>query len=169
MGTFDIVLLVIFFGFVGAGFYFGMIHTLGAIIGVVGGILAAGSIYTEVAKFFEFVMIKQDVARVLAFIIVFIAVSRLIGYMVHTLDKGFKLAKLIPFATTANRFGGALLGFIEGALILGTILFVASNFQISPYINQSINDSAFAGLLMTIAKIVTPLVPDVMKVNVMPI
>lgn len=167
MGTFDIVLLVIFFGFVGAGFWFGLIHTLGALIGVVVGIIAAGSLYDQVAPFFEFFMLKPEVARVIAFIVVFIVVSRVIGFMVHMFDKGFKIIKFIPFASSINRLGGALLGFLEAALVLGTVLFIASHFQISPYINEAIDNSAFAGLLMTIAKIVTPLVPDVLKVDVM--
>jgi len=166
MGTFDIILLVIFFGFVGAGFYFGLIHTLGAIIGVVVGILAAGNLYQEVAPFFEFFALKPEVARVVAFILIFIVVSRLIGYMVYMFDKGFKIIRFIPFASSINRLGGALLGFLEAALVIGTILFVASHFDVSPYINSAIDNSAFAGLLMTIAKIVTPLVPDILKVEV---
>jgi len=168
MGTFDIVLLVIFFGFVGAGFYFGLVHTLGAIIGVVIGVLAAGSLYEGIAPFFEFFMLKPSVAKVFAFIIIFLVVSRLIGYMVHMMDKGFKLARLIPFATMVNRLGGALLGFIEATLVLGVILYVATNFEISPYINQAIDNSALAGLFMTIAGILTPLIPEALKINVIP-
>lgn len=166
MGTFDVVLLVIFFGFVGAGFYFGMIHTLGAIIGVVIGVIAAGSFYVEIAPFFQFFMIKESVANVLAFIIAFLVISRLIGYMVHMFDKGFKLARLIPFATMANRLGGALLGFFEAALSLGIILYVADRFDISPYINNAIDGSPFAGLLITIGSILTPLIPGTINANI---
>ncbi|MFA5134388.1 MAG: CvpA family protein [Patescibacteria group bacterium] len=166
MATFDIILLLVFFGFVGAGFYFGLIHTLGAVIGAVLGVIVAGSLYEQVSPFLQFFMLKEGVADVLSFIIVFIVISRLIGYMVHVLDKGFKLARLIPFATTVNRFGGALLGFFEAALVLGTVLYVASHFQLSPEINAAIDRSPFAGLLMTIASVLVPLIPDSLKVNV---
>ncbi len=166
MATFDIVLLVIFFGFVGAGFYFGLIHTLGAIVGVVIGAIAAGQLYDDIAPFLQFFMLKERVAQVLAFIIIFVLVSRVFGYMVHAFDKAFKLAKFIPFATMANRLGGALLGFIEGALVLGTILYVASSFQLSPEINQAIDNSVFGGLLMTIASIITPLLPEMIKIKI---
>jgi len=166
MGTIDIILLVIFFGFVGAGFYFGLIHTLGAIIGVVVGIVVASNLYVSFAQFFKFLMIKENVAEIIAFIALFIGVSRLIGYMVHMFDKGFKLAKLIPFATTVNKLAGGLLGFVEATLVLGTILFVMSNFDFSPELNAAIDNSAFAGLLVTIAKVVTPLVPESLKVNI---
>lgn len=166
MGTIDIILMIIFFGFVGAGFYFGLVHTLGAIIGVVVGVIAASSIYEQLSPFFQFFMLKEEVAKILAFIIVFILVSRLIGYVIHALDLAFKIARLIPFATMVNRLGGALLGFFEGALVLGVILTVANSFQLSPEFVQALDDSAFAGLLMTIAGIVTPLIPDALKIEV---
>ena len=166
MGTIDIILLIIFFGFVSAGFYFGVIHTLGAIIGVVVGIVVASNLYVAFAQFFKFFMLKDNVAEIIAFIFLFVGVSRLIGYMVHMFDKGFKLAKLIPFATMVNRLAGGLLGFFEAALVLGTILFVMSNFNFSPELNAAIDNSAFAGLLVTIAKVVTPLVPESFKVNI---
>lgn len=160
MGTIDIILLVVFFGFVAAGFYFGLIHTLGAIIGVVIGIIGASQLYDSFAQFFKFFMLKDNVAEIISFIILFVGISRLIGYMVHMFDKGFKLARLIPFAIMVNRLAGGLLGFFEATLVLGTILFVISNFNFSPEMNSAIDNSAFAGLLITIAKIVTPLVPD---------
>ncbi len=165
MGIFDIVLLILFFGFVGAGFYFGLIHTLGAIIGVVVGVIAAGSFYSEIAPFFQFLMIKSSVANVLAFIVVFLLISRVIGYMVHMFDKGFKLARLIPFATMANRLGGALLGFFEAALSLGIMLYVADKFDISPYINSAIDGSPFAGLLISIGGVLAPLIPGTLNAN----
>lgn len=163
MGILDIILLVLFFGFVGAGFYFGVIHTLGALLGVVVGVTLAGSLYDKIAPFFQFFALKEEVARVLAFIVVFVVVSRLVGYMVHMFDQGFKIIRFIPFASSANRLAGALLGFAEGALVLGTILFVASHFQLSPAINDAIDQSKFAGLLMTISKILTPLIPVAIK------
>lgn len=160
MPTFDLILLLIFFGFVGAGFYFGLVHTLGAIIGAFVGIFAAGSLYDDIAPFFEFFLIKPSVARVLAFILVLLFASRLVGYAIHAMDSAFKIAKLIPFATMVNRLGGALLGFIEATLILGTVLFVASHFDLSPALNEAINNSAFAGLLTGLTGFLVPLIPD---------
>ena len=166
MGTLDLVLLIIFFGFVAAGFYFGLIHTLGAIIGVVVGVVVASNIYGEVSSFVEFFMIKENVADVIAFIVVFIGVSRLVGYMVHMIDQGFKLARLIPFATMVNRLAGGLLGFLEGALVLGTILYVITTFEFSLEVMQTIDNSSLASLFTTIAKVVTPLLPESFTVNV---
>ncbi|MFH0804579.1 MAG: CvpA family protein [Patescibacteria group bacterium] len=166
MAIFDIVLVVLFFGFVGAGFYFGFIHTLGAVIGTVVGVLVASNFYGAIAPFFQFFMLKEGVANTLAFIIIFLLVSRLVGYLAHLFDQGFKIIRFIPFASSANRLAGALFGFFEATLVLGTILFVTSQFQISPAVNAAIDSSAFAGLLMTIAQILTPLIPESLKVRV---
>ena len=166
MGVFDLILLVLFFGFVGAGFYFGLVHTLGAIIGAIAGVAIAGSLYNDVAPFFQFLMVKESVAHVLAFIVVYLVVARLIGYALHMLDSGFKIARFIPFASSINRLGGAMLGFLEATLVLGIVLYVASHFQLSPAINQAIDNSAFAGLLMTISSFLTPLIPDSLKLEV---
>jgi uncharacterized membrane protein required for colicin V production len=163
MPILDIILLVVFFGFVGAGFYFGLIHTLGALLGVVVGVLAAGNLYDKISPFFQFFMLRPEVAKVLAFCLTLLVTSRLIGYMIHMLDQGFKIIRFIPFASSANRLAGALFGFAEGALVLGTILFVTSQFQLSPVITNAIDQSKFAGLLMTIAKILTPLIPIAIK------
>lgn len=166
MGTLDLVLLIIFFGFIMAGFYFGLIHTLGAIIGVVVGVVAASNIYPEVSNFVQFFMIKENVADVIAFIVVFFGVSRLVGYMVHMIDQGFKLARLIPFATMVNRLGGGLLGFLEGSLVLGTILYVITTFEFSSEVMQTIDNSAMASLFTTISQVLIPLIPESMTANI---
>ncbi|XOU93889.1 MAG: CvpA family protein [Candidatus Kerfeldbacteria bacterium] len=166
MGTLDLVLLIIFFGFVGAGFYLGLIHTLGAIIGVVVGIVAASNLYPEISTFVQFFMVKENVADVIAFIVVFVGISRLVGYMVHMIDQGFKLARLIPFATMVNRLAGGLLGFLEGALVLGTILYVITTFEFSPEVMQAIDNSAMATLFTTISKVLVPLIPESMTANI---
>jgi uncharacterized membrane protein required for colicin V production len=172
MGTFTVILLVIFFGFIAAGFYFGLIHTIGAVIGAVAGVWIASHFYDQISPFIQFFMIKGAVADVIAFIVILLVVSRLIGFVVHMLDQGFKIIKIIPFASSINRLGGALFGFVEAALVIGTILYVTSQFNVSPAVTDAINNTPFADLLMNIAKILLPLIPAALKTNpmdVMPI
>ncbi len=166
MGTLDLIILIAFLGFIGSGFWFGFIHTLGTIIGVVVGILAAGSLYDGISSFFQLFLFKPAVADVLAFIVIFVAVSQLVGWMMKAFDAGFKIVRFIPFVGSANRLAGALLGFVEGALVIGVILYVASNFNLSPWLNEAIDNSILAGLFMTIASIVTPLLPASLKIKV---
>lgn len=165
MDIFTIVLLIIFFGFVGAGFYFGLIHTVGAVIGAVAGVWIASHYYHQISPFIQFFLVKGTVADVIAFVLILLVVSRLIGYVVHMLDQGFKIIKIVPFASSINRLGGALFGFLEAALVIGTILYVTSQFNISPQVTDAIGNNPFAGLLMNIAKILLPLIPTALKTN----
>lgn len=166
MGTFDLIVLIIFVGFIGAGFKFGFIHTLGTIIGVVVGVVVAGNLYNDVANFFELLLFKPGVADAIAFITLFLVTSQLIGYLARMFDKGFKIIRFFPFVGSANRLGGAMLGFVEGALTIGVTLYVMSNFNISPEVSTAINNSPLAGLFMTIASIVTPLLPAALKIQI---
>ncbi|MFZ6036308.1 MAG: CvpA family protein [Patescibacteria group bacterium] len=166
MGTLDLIILLLFLGFIGSGFWFGFIHTLGTIIGVVVGILAAGSLYQGVASFFELFLLKPDVAEFAAFAVLFIAATQLVGWVAKMFDRGFKLLRFFPFVSSANRLGGAMLGFVEGALVIGTVLFVASHFQLSPTVNEAIDNSILAGLFMAIASILSPLVPESLKIEI---
>ena len=70
MGAFTIVLLLIFFGFIVAGFYFGIIHTVGAVIGAVAGVWIASHFYQEITPFIQFFMIKGAVADAISFIVI---------------------------------------------------------------------------------------------------
>lgn len=163
MALFDIILLIIFFSFVASGFYFGLVHILGNLIGVVIGVMAASYFYKDFSPFLQFIFLKEPMANWLAFIIIFVLVNRLIGFVVHWIDKGFKIFKIIPFVSSINRLGGALLGFLEGALVLGTILYVGTRFLEGNFLAQAIENSRFAGLLIKIAKILLPLIPDSIK------
>lgn len=163
MATFDLILLIIFFCFVAAGFWFGLVHTLGSLFGIVIGAWAASHFYSSISPFLQIFLFKPGVANWLAFIIVFLIINRLIGFIVHHLDKGFKIFKIIPFISSINRFGGALLGFAEATFTLGMILYMATVFLgDSPLVN-TIENSSFANLLISIAKILLPLIPIGLK------
>jgi len=170
MAMIDIVLLIIFFGFVVSGFWFGLVHILGNLIGVVFGILAASYLYKDLSPFLQFLFLKEPIANWLAFIIIFVLVNRLVGFAVRMIDKGFKIFKIIPFISSINRLGGGLLSFVEAALVLGTILYVGTKFLGDMPLVQTIQNSAFAGVLIKIAKILLPLIPDSIKYlqNIMP-
>lgn len=163
MASFDIILLVIFLGFVLAGFRFGLVHTLGSIIGIIIGVIVASNFYGNISPFLQLFLLKPEIANWLAFIIIFIIVNRLIGYVVHALDKGFKIFKIIPFISSINRLGGALLGFVEATFTLGMILYMATVFMSGFALVRTIESSAFANLLISIAKILLPLIPAALK------
>lgn len=158
--SFTLLLAIFVLAFIFAGFLFGAIHTLGSLIGLVFGLIVAGSFSDDLAPAFRiFFGGNEDVARLVMFIVIFVAISRLIGYVIHVVDKGAKFLRFIPFVTTIDRFVGAGLGLIEAVLVLGTVLIVASNFSLPPFLDNGIAESWLAKLLMWGARVLAPLLP----------
>lgn len=163
MPVFDIVLLVLFFGFVFVGFWLGLIHTVGALIGMVVGLVVASNFYDDISPFLQFLFVKQSIANFVSFVVVFLVVSRLIGFIFFRIEKAFRIITFLPLVGAVNRLGGALLGFVEGAFVLGTVLMIASSFALPDSFLNMINNSAFAQLLIKIAKILTPLISESLR------
>lgn len=164
MPPFNLLLGILVLGFTFAGFLFGTIHTIGSLIGLVFGLLVAGNLSDDLAPAFRFFFGgDESTAQLVIFIILFLAVTRLIGYVIHVVDKSAKFLRFIPFVTTIDRLVGAALGFVEAVLILGTILLVASHFSLPPYFANGIADSELAKFLMWGARVVAPLVPGDLK------
>ena len=150
------------FFFVFSGFWFGLIHSLGALVGTVAGVLVAGHNFEQGAQFFAFLG-NENLAKVVAFVAIFILASRLVGIVFAVINKIFKLIAIIPFLKTFNRLGGALLGFLEGSIILGLILIFIGKFPFSDFIVPAINGSEIAQWLLRFGALLAPLLPEAVE------
>lgn len=165
MTIFDVALLIILAGFVFYGIFFGLIKTIGNIVGVVVGAFLASHFYIQVfywAKdlFFGY----ENLGKVITFIVLFTIVNRVVGLVFALVDRSFHLISIIPFLKTINRLGGAVLGFIMGALIVGLIIYVASRYAIVGYFaGDMLASSKIAPFLVKFAGILTPLLPEMLK------
>jgi len=161
---FDLILLLILFLFIAFGFALGLVQTIGALIGVVVGSWLAGQWYEPVGEWLTPILLGHaTAAKIVAFILVFTLVNRLIGLVFWFINKIFNLISIIPFTKSLNRLLGAVLGLLEGTLSLGIILYFASQITISDWWLGIINDSQVASLLMMAAGILTPLLPKILK------
>jgi uncharacterized membrane protein required for colicin V production len=86
----------------------------------------------------------------------------LVVFAFSLINKVFNIFTFIPFLKSINRLAGAALGFLEGALILGLVLFFLSNFPIA-WLVDLINQSSVAQFLIKIAKVLWPLLPIGLK------
>jgi len=132
MTFFDLILSLAVFAFVLAGLWFGLVHALGALVGMILSVLVAGH-YAAAGTFGT-----SNTARVLTFIIIMILVNRLIGLVFWIIEKIFKIVAVIPFLKTFNALLGGALGLIEGIMVVGGALYVAARYPVS---------SGFAGIL----------------------
>lgn len=158
----DLVLLIILFIFVAFGFALGLIQTIGALIGVVIGGWLAGVYYEPVGSWLEPILLGNMVtARIIAFILVFTFFNRLIGLAFWFINKIFNLISIIPFTKSLNRLLGSLLGFLEGTLAIGIVLYFISQITISDWLVNAIASSPIALWFIEMANFLSPIVPAI--------
>jgi uncharacterized membrane protein required for colicin V production len=164
MTILDISLIVILFFFVASGYRFGLIVTLGNLIGTVVGVLVAGHYFEAGATVLDGILLgNENLARVAAFVIIFILASRFIGLVFWMINKFFKVISAVPFLKSINRLAGAFLGFLEGAVIIGVALVFIDKFPFSEIIIPAVEASSTAQWLLGYGKILEPLLPEAVK------
>jgi membrane protein required for colicin V production len=161
----DLVLLLFMAGFVFYGLFFGLIKTVGSLAGVVVGSWAAGRLYLLVygwAKSLAFG--HEDWGKSVSFIVCFIVVDRIVCLLFALLDRAFHFVSIVPFLKTINRLGGAVLGFIEGGLVLGLMIFVIGRYSvIENMVGSLLAKSQLAPFLIQFANVLKPLLPELLK------
>ena len=165
MQLFDVVLIIILAGFVFYGFFFGLIRTFGALVGVVAGAWLASRFYLDVFSWIsKWWPGNPNIGKVVSFIICFTVVSHLIGWGFALFEQAFKVATVVPFVKMLNRLFGALFGFIEGALTLGLVLYVAARYlPAGTVLAKWLDASAIVAFLINFSKILAPLLPEIYK------
>jgi uncharacterized membrane protein required for colicin V production len=88
----------------------------------------------------------------------------LVGLAFALLDKAFGIIAIVPFLKTINRLAGALLGFVEGGLVVGLSLYVVARYvPEGVWMAAKLHESQLAPFLLKFAGIIIPLLPEVMR------
>lgn len=165
MSYFDIGLLIVLAGFLGNGLNKGLIRLLGQVVGLIVASYAASHFYLT---FYEWgkglTHLSVGVEKFLAFLILFVVISSVVGLGFVLIEKLFNLISIIPFTKLINRLLGGALGLLEGSLSLGLILFVAARYAwISGTIGTQLVNSKVAPILIKVTTIIMPFLPDALK------
>ncbi|RJO59419.1 CvpA family protein [Candidatus Parcubacteria bacterium] len=163
MNTTDIILLILLFGFVWAGFWYGLIQTLGGIVGVIAGAVIAGRTYAVAAGWLGGAGARAGLAEWLAFSVIFVIVNRAVAMATGSVGKILNVVKVVPLVGSANRLGGALVGLVEGLLVLGLIIAMAQRFELSPQLVELLDNSRVANFLSAIGSSLMPLLPTAIR------
>lgn len=159
----DGAILILLGGFVLFGLWFGFIHTLGALIGTIGGVFVASRLFEPIAQWIHGIAGGSlNFERVVAFLLILTIVDRLIGLAFWFVEKMFNFLTIIPFLKTINRLLGGLLGFVEGVLVIGLTLYFASRYPFPP-VGEYIASSGFATWLINAASVLVPLIPAAIR------
>lgn len=165
MSWFDIILIIFWLAFIINGFAKGLIKLLGNIVGLIIAAYVASHFYLQFFTWGQGLFRGHDnLGKVLSFIILFIVIRLLTNLLFTIIEKVFKLISIIPFTQLINRLLGAALGFVEGSLFLGLIIFVISRYVlISSLFGSELSGSKIAPILLKIVNIILPILPSTLK------
>ena len=151
MNWLDIVILALIVIPTLIGLKVGIIKAVLSVVGVIVGVILAGRYYVAFAEHLTFIS-QPSLAKIAAFAII------LIGLMVIAAV----VASLIKWAVSAvmlgwvNRLGGAVFGFVLGAIFCGALLSIWVKFV---GISDPVDESALAALLLDTFPMVLALLP----------
>ncbi len=152
MNWLDIVIIVAIAIFTFLGFRAGIIKAVLSLAGLIVGVILAGRYYVTLSEQLTFIS-QEDIARVVAFAIILIVIS--IIFMV--------IARFLKWAVSAimlgwvNRLGGAIFGFVLGAIFCSALLAIFAKFL---GVGGAITGSGLAAILLDRFPMVLALLPD---------
>ena len=160
----DLLIVLSVFGYVWGGFWTGLIQSIGGLVGLFLGEIIASRYYEHfsglVSPLFNG---NQIFAKMFAFILIFLIVTRLVGLAFYLVNKIFNFIAIIPGLKFLNRLGGAIFGFLEGGLFVGITLQFMVRLPISAHLAQTVHDSKLATYFLMLTAWLVPLFPKILK------
>lgn len=164
MDIFNLVIFILLAIFFLVGLFSGMWHIISGIVSLVVGIIAASHWYEVVAlKLLSIVSGNLNLARILAFLLIFIAVRLVIALIFMLIKKFFGLFKFIPFHGLLSHMIGGLLSLAIGGLIIGFLLDFSTKFSLGPDWIAQVVSSEIALFLINFSHILGPLIPQALQ------
>lgn len=162
----DYILLAILAYFAFWGFKQGLIRAVGSFIGLIIAVVITSRYFEYAAeRFAPYVGLgnNQNLARVIAFVALLIIVSRIVRWIVALIHKAYTSMAVIPGLKISNRLLGMALGVIEGATVLGLVIYFANRFPFGDYIQNALAVSKIAPIVLSISALVQPLLPEAIR------
>jgi len=164
MPIIDVIFLIVLSGFALFGLWFGLVHTLGSLVGTIIGTYLASRWFDDVAVWAQGNFSGSiNVWKVIAFILVFIIINRLIGFLFHILENIFGVITRLPFIQSINKLAGAILGVFEGSIIIGAFVFIASRFPFGIE-EKLLAVSVTKQYFLSVFDILLPFIPQTLKI-----
>lgn len=164
MSLFDIILLLLIAGFGLFGFMFGFISVIGSLLGTALGAFLAFRYFGWLADILmKFTGWTGNFPKVVAFIIVFLIINRLIGYIFFLIGKLASPITNLPIIHTFDSILGAIFGLLEGAFVLGVIAIFIQKIPLGNLLAAQILSSRVVPICLSVASILLPLIPEFFK------
>lgn len=156
MNLLDIILIIWLALSFFSGWKAGFVYKLGNLIGTIIGFYLAIQWTPTVASWFG----SGVVSSVVVFFILWSIIGNLFGLIAWIIDKFFKIATILPFVKTANRFFGAVLSIIISCVVIIGTLAVVDGVVDGGRIQQYIDNSFLVEFLILGTPVVMPLLRE---------
>jgi uncharacterized membrane protein required for colicin V production len=158
MTILDFILIFILAFTTCLGFFFGLIRVVGAIFTIIVSILLAGFFFSQLAVvLLPYLLDNQNLARVVAFIIIYSTSSVVLSLAVKIADKIFHL----PILNAANRLLGGIVALAGTALTLSVLFFLIDKFAWVEAVKIFLSHSVVVKYLLIIGKYVSLAIPGI--------
>jgi membrane protein required for colicin V production len=118
MNTLDIIVLIVICLMTIYGIWKGFIRQILSIAGIVVGYIVAVKYYADLASYLK--LSDPNLAKIISFIILFVACVIVFAALAFLLNKVFKL----PGLGMINTFFGGVIGFLKGFLVVALLVIV---------------------------------------------
>ena len=143
LNSLDIIILVILVGFGGFSLIRGFVREAFALGGIILGVFAANVFYDNLGEFLFNHVKSEDIANVLAYVIIFIGTAIVMALLGRILQKSIKLSLL----KWPDRLLGFILGVAKGLIVVSILVMVLgkvlsqqsvflTNSQLKPYVES---------------------------------
>ncbi len=152
MNWLDIIIIVLLAITTLIGLRIGIIKAVLSLAGVIIGVILAGRFYVALSEQFTFIP-QENLAKIAAFAIILVIVMLVAGILASVL----KWLASIVMLGWVNRLGGAVFGFVLGAIFCGVLLAIWAKFLGT---EEPIIGSGLAMLLLDRFPMVLALLPE---------
>ncbi len=155
----DIILVLIVLGFVAGGWKDGFVTAFGRVVGSLAGFVLAQKALPILQPIVGAVL-PDDWTTLIAFLVIFLLVNRIIGFLFGLLGGVTHFLAYIPGVGLVNSIIGGFLGLIEGVIMTGGAIWLIISFNIFPSVLGPLQGSTVSGWIQTAFQQVLQRLPE---------
>lgn len=163
MNILDITLLIFAGAFALFGFWFGTIHAIGSLVGMVLATFVASRIQAPITAWISSITGQEFTVKLVVFFLIYFIISKLVGFLFSLIEKPLKIVTHLPFIHSIDRLIGMLIGSIEGVLIIGVTLYILTRAEVPPAVAMQMSESSLLPWFLGVSFILLPLIPESIK------
>jgi uncharacterized membrane protein required for colicin V production len=118
---------------------------LGELVGAVLAFIAARFLAPGLGQILVLLMPgRLGLAQFIGFVIVFVIVIRLVGWLFTLADKLLKIVTALPIISSVDKIIGAILGLLTGVVLVGSSVYVVLTLRLDPTLISWLGGSTVA-------------------------